>query len=213
VLDIEQGRVQFMVRRKLGSIGDAPHELELTGPISITATSTIEETVIQGRRLEDVIIRMQVSGQLPNHLFVEVSSSPPLADEQIYALLGTAPFPGAGSLLAGGDLEDVLNEQFVSALGAAFRAYIFQPFEEDLRELLGLSVFEVSFAFNQPIDVRIGGYLVENLLITYETSLVGHAETQYELEVSYKVDRRFELTYGTDSEGDNRFLVEYVREF
>ncbi len=213
VLDIEQGRVQFVLRPKLGSVGEAPYELELTGPISITATTTIGQTVIQGRLLEDVEIRMQVTGQLPNHLLVEVSSNPPLADEQIYALLGTAPFPGAGSLLAGGDLDDVLNEQFVSALGAAFRAYIFQPFEEDLKELLGLSVFEVGFAFNQPVDVRIGGYLVENLLITYETSLVGHAETQYELEVSYKVQRQFELTYGTDSEGDNRFLVEYVREF
>jgi hypothetical protein len=185
----------------------------MDGRVWATATKTIETAVVEGQRLEDVLVNLQVSGTLPNHIHVDVSSSPPLAEEQIYALLGTSPFTGGGGLAEGGDLEDVMTEQFVSALGAAFRHYVFQPFQEDLKEILGLSVFEVSFAFNQPVDVRLGGYLLEDLLITYETSVYGAADTEYELGVSYKVERRFELTYQTDEENDNRLLVEYVYEF
>ncbi|MFW6156318.1 MAG: translocation/assembly module TamB domain-containing protein, partial [Armatimonadota bacterium] len=213
VLDVQTAGVRFLVRPKLGLQREPPVELELDGRVWATATKTIEQTVIDGQRLEDVLIQMDVSGTLPNHIHVDVSSLPPLAEEQIYALLGTAPFAGGGGLAEAGDLEDVMTEQFVSALGAAFRQYVFQPFEEDLRELLGLSVFEVSFAFNQPVDVRLGGYLVEDLLVTYETSVYGATHDEYQLGVSYRVQRQFELTYQTNEESDHRLLVEYVYDF
>ncbi|MFW5866388.1 MAG: translocation/assembly module TamB domain-containing protein, partial [Armatimonadota bacterium] len=213
VLNVQTAGVRFLIRPKLGVQRQPPIDLELDGRVWATATRTIEETVVGGERLEDVLIEMEVSGTLPNHIHVQVSSVPPLAEEQIYALLGTAPFSGSGGLAAGGDLEDVMTEQFVSALGAAFRQYVFQPFEEDLKEMLGLSVFEVSFAFNQPVDVRLGGYIVEDLLITYETSVYGATTDEYELGVSYKVQRQFELTYQTDEDNDHRLLVEYVYQF
>ncbi len=213
VLDVQTAGVRFLVRPKLGLQRQPPVELELDGRVWATATKLIDQTVIDGRRLEDVLIQMDVSGTLPDHIHVEVSSLPPLAEEQIYALLGTAPFAGGDGLAEAGDLEDVMTEQFVSALGAAFRQYVFQPFEEDLRELLGLSVFEVSFAFNQPVDVRLGGYLVEDLLVTYETSVYGATHDEYQLAVSYRVQRQFELTYQTNEESDHRLLVEYVYDF
>jgi len=213
VLNVQTAGVDFLLGPRRGLYREPPVELELEGRVWATATRTIDQTVVDGRRLEDVLIELQVGGTLPDHIHVQVSSSPPLAEEQIYALLGTAPFTGGGGLAAGGDLEDVLSEQFVSALGAAFRHYIFQPFQEDLRDILGLSVFEVSFAFDQPVDVRLGGYLIEDLLITYETSVYGATETDYELEVSYRIERRFELTYGTNDENDNRLLVQYVYDF
>ncbi len=213
VLDIETAGVRFLVRPKLGMHREPPVELEMDGRVWATATRKIQETVIEGRPLEDVLVQLQVSGTLPNHIHVQVSSTPPLADEQIYALLGAAPFSGSGGMSSGGDLNDVLNQQFVSALGAAFRAYVFQPFQEDLKKLLGLSVFEVNFAFDQPVDVRLGGYLIEDLLVTYQTSVIGATETDYSLEVSYKVEKRFELTYETNDRNDNRFLVEYVYGF
>lgn len=212
VLNVETAGVQYLLGPKRGLRREPPVDLELNGRVWATATKTIDQTTVGGRVLENVQIQMQVSGTLPDHIHVQVSSDPPLADEQIYAMLGTAPFSGGG-LAEAGDLEDVMTEQFVAALGAAFRHYVFQPFQEDLKEILGLSVFEVSFAFDQPVDVRLGGYLIEDLLITYETSVYGATDTQYELGVSYKVERRFELTFETDEENDNRFLVEYVHQF
>jgi autotransporter translocation and assembly factor TamB len=74
-------------------------------------------------------------------------------------------------------------------------------------------VFEVSFAFDQPVDVRIGSYLVEDLLITYETGVYGGVDSDDKLKVSYRVERRFELTYETTERDGNRFLVEYVHQF
>ena len=211
ILNIQTAGVQFLLRPALGvRRREAPFELDLDGNVWATATQTIESTVVDGRQLEDVEILLQVSGTLPSNIHVQVSSSPPLAEEQLYALLGTAPFTG-GDLTLAGDLEDVMTEQFVAALGAAFRHYVFQPFQEDLRELLGLSVFEVSFAFDQPVSVRLGGYLIEDLLVTYETS-VGTGE-EYELGVSYRVERQFELSYKTDESDDHRLLVEYVVRF
>ncbi len=212
VLDVQTAGVRFLVRPRLGGQRKPPVELEMDGRVWATATRTIEQAYVGGRQLDNVLVQLQVSGTLPDHIHVQVSSTPPLAEEQIYAMLGTAPFSGGG-LGKAGDLEDVMTEQFVSALGAAFRHYVFQPFQEDLKQLFGLSVFEVSFAFDQPVDVRLGGYLIEDLLVTYETSVIGETESDYELAVSYKVQRRFELTYETTEESDNRFLVEYVYEF
>ena len=213
VLDIKTAGASILVRPGLGTRRrEPPVPLDFEGRVHATATRTIESTVVEGREVGPIEVQLEVSGTLPDNIIVQVSSTPPLAEEQIYALLGTAPFSGGGGLAAGGSLEDVMTEQFLSALGAAFRQYVFQPFEEDLKRLLGLSVFEVNFAFDQPVSLRLGGYLVENLLVTYRTSVLGPTE-EYDLAVSYKVERRFQVGFSTDERDDHRVFVEYVRSF
>ncbi|MEA3401919.1 MAG: translocation/assembly module TamB domain-containing protein [Armatimonadota bacterium] len=212
VLDIETGGVHFLLASRLGTRGRKPPvPLDLEGRVWATATRRIEQAMIDGRQMGPIDIDMEVSGTLPDNVHVQASSSPPLAEEQIYALLGMAPFQVAAGAEAAG-LQDVMTEQFVTALGAAFRHYVFQPFQEELKQLLGLSVLEVSFAFNQPVSVRLGGYVVEDLLVNYRTSVTGGTET-YDVGVSYKVDRRYEVSYRTDETGDNRMFVEYVYQF
>ncbi|MGC9317968.1 MAG: translocation/assembly module TamB domain-containing protein, partial [Armatimonadota bacterium] len=212
VLDIETGGVVFLLAPRLGTWGQRPPvPLELEGRVWATASRRIEQAMIGGRQVGPIDIDMEVSGTLPDNIHVQASSTPPLAEEQIYALLGMAPFQGAGMAEAA-DLQQVMTEQFVTALGAAFRHYVFQPFQEELKQLLGLSVLEVSFAFDQPVSVRLGGYVVEDLLVTYRTSVTGGTET-YDVGVSYKVDRRYEVSYRTDETGDNRMFVEYVYQF
>ncbi|MGD9497204.1 MAG: translocation/assembly module TamB domain-containing protein [Armatimonadota bacterium] len=213
VLDIETAGVRFLVRPALGSGGKPPPvPLEVEGRVWATATRRIEATVINGRQMGAVEILLQVSGTLPNNIYIQASSTPPLAEEQIYALLGTVPLGGDLQLARASDLEGLMTEQFVSALGLAVRRYVFQPFEEELRELLGLSVLEVSWAFDQPASVRIGGYLVENLLITYNTSVMGASET-YDLEVSYRVEQRFQVGFSTNEAGNSRMFVQYAQSF
>lgn len=212
-LHIETAGVRFLVRPALGSqLQRPPINLDMDGRVWATATRTIESTVVDGREVGPVDIELAVSGTLPANIHVEARSSPPLAEEQIYALLGTAPFAGAGGLAEGGDLEQVMTEQFVSALGAAFRQYVFQPFEEELKQLLGLAMLEVDFAFDQPVALRLGGYLIEDLLVTYQTSVLGAYEG-YDLGVSYRVERRFEVSYRTDHTDNQRMLIEYVYRF
>ncbi len=213
-LKIETAGVRFLVRPSLGMRGRQPPPvpLDMEGRVWATATRTIDSTVIDGRQVGPVEILLDVSGTLPNNIHVQASSTPPLAEEQIYALLGTAPFTGGGAAAIAGDLQDVMTEQFVTALGAAFRHYVFEPFQEQLKEMLGLSVLEVSFALDQPVAVRLGGYVIEDLLITYKTCVTGSSQ-EYDLGVSYTVQRQFELSYRTDETNDKRFFVEYVRSF
>lgn len=212
-LDIETAGVRFLVRPALGTDRlTPPVNLDVDGRVWATAHRTIEAGVVDGRQLGAVDIQLTVSGTLPGNIHVEVMSTPPLAEEQIYALLGTAPFQGAEGFTGSGDLEQVMTEQFVSALGAAFRQFIFQPFEEELRQLFGLSVLEVDFAFDQPVALRIGGYLVEDLLVTYQTSILG-AHEGYDIAVSYRVERQYEISYRTDETSNHRLLIEYVRRF
>ncbi len=213
VLDIQSAGANILVRPGLGTRRrEPPVPLDLEGHVQATATRTIASTVVEGREVGPIEIQLEVSGTLPDNIIVQVSSTPPLAEEQIYALLGTAPFSGGGGLAGGGSLEDMMTEQFLSALGAAFRHYVFQPFEEDLKQLLGLSVFEVNFAFDQPVSLRLGGYLVEDLLVTYRTSVLGPNE-EYDLAVSYTVERKFQVGFSTDERDDHRVFVEYVRSF
>lgn len=212
VLDIETAGVRLLVAPALGARGRTPPVLlRVDGSVWATATRRIETAVIDGRQVGPIDVYLEVSGTLPDNVHVQASSIPPLAEEQIYALVGTAPFAGS-QLAEGGNLEDVLSQQFVSALGAAFRLYVFQPFEEELKQLLGLSVLEVSFAFEQPVSVRIDGYLMEDLLITYRTAAIGESE-DYDLELSYRVDRRYQVGFATDERSNSRIFVEYVYSF
>ncbi len=213
VIDIQTAGVRFLVRPGLGTERlTPPIVLDFDGQVWANATRTVAATVVDGREVGPVEIDLRVSGTLPENIHVEVSSTPPLAEEQIYALLGTAPFADGEGLFAGRDLEQVMTEQFVSALGAAFRTFIFDPFEEELRDILGLEFLEVSFAFDQPIALRMGGYLIEDLLITYETVVTGGREG-YDLGVSYRIERRFEVSYRTDERHDHRLFVEKVFRF
>jgi len=213
VLNIGIARVEFLVAKPPGTVTRPPIPLELRGIIQATATRRIETAVINGRQVGPINIMLDVSGTLPDNIHVQATAQPPLAEEQIYALLGMAPFEGGEGFAEAGDLEDVMTEQFVAALGTAFRHYVFQPFEEELKQLLGLSVLQVNFAFDQPVSVRLGGYLVEDLLVTYDTEVGAGQEQEYDIGVSYKVRDRFELSYRTDERGNNRMFVEYVRRF
>lgn len=209
LLDIEKGEVRLLIAPALGIPGrNPPVLLRMDGSYTVIATQTIDSTIVDGRAIGPITIHMAVNGTLPfqDYADVQVSSDPPLSQEAILALVGMAPFSGS-QIAEGGDLEDVLSQQFVSALGAAFRLYVFQPFEEELKELLGLSVFEVSFAFDQPVAVRIGGYLMEDLLITYRTAAIGGSE-DYDLEISYRVDRSYEVGFATDERNNTRIFVE-----
>jgi len=209
VLDIEQAGVQYMIRPELGR-QKPPVKLEVSGRVWGTASRVIPSGLVNGREVGPVEVKLEVGGTLPANILVTATSRPPMAEEQIYALLGTQPF--LAGLGTGRNLTDVMSKQFMSALGLAFRHYLFQPFEEELKEMLGLSTLEVSFAVDQSVELKVGRYLVKDLLVTYERPL-GGPEEKFDLGVSYKVGDQVEVTYQTDETNEDKLLVEYVRSF
>ena len=55
-------------------------------------------------------------------------------------------------------LGQMLSDRFMAALVAGFRSAVFLPFQEQLERILGLTELRVTFAFDQPISLKVGKY-------------------------------------------------------
>ncbi|MEN6402342.1 MAG: translocation/assembly module TamB domain-containing protein [Armatimonadia bacterium] len=188
--------------------GGDPQRLTAGGEISGVAYTSISRP---GDR--PIRVRADISGRLPDAVKISTSSDPELTEAQIYALVGGVPFaylPGMGT--RDPNLGDVVSEQFLATLANAFRLRVFQPIEEQLKGLLGLDELGISFAFDQPISLQVGKYLVQNLLVSYERPLADNAE-QYDLRVSYQLPGGLRITYHNDERNDNRVEIGYTFTF
>jgi hypothetical protein len=189
-----------------------PVVLAITGDVWGLAETVIQSATVQGREVGPVTIAISLSGTLPDQFEIRADSRPSLPEEQIYALLGAAPlgyFAGGGG--GAGDLGSVLSDQFLGALAAGFKVAVFEPIEQQLRRALGLSELSLNFAFNQPIEIRLGKYLMEDLLVSYRTAL-GGPDGEYDLSVSYVVSGSTRVSYTTDERDSHRLQVERVWE-
>lgn len=189
-----------------------PVELAISGDVWGLAETVLQSALVQGRDIGPVTIEITLSGTLPDQFEIRADSSPSLAEEQIYALLGTAPLGYLTGSGAQGDLGSVLSDQFLGALAAGFQVAIFEPIEQELRRTLGLSELSLNFAFNQPVEIRLGKYLMEDLLVSYRTAF-GGADDEYDLTVSYVIDDRTRVSYTTDERDRHRIQVERVWQF
>lgn len=189
-----------------------PVELAITGEVWGLAETVLQSALVQGREIGPVAIEILLSGTLPDQFEIRADSNPSLAEEQIYALLGAAPLGYLTGSGGQGDLGTVLSEQFLGALAAGFKVAIFEPVEQELRRTLGLSELSLNFAFNQPVEIRIGKYLMEDLLVSYRTAF-GGAGDEYDLTVSYVVSDNTRVSYTTDERDSHRVQIERVWQF
>ncbi len=184
-----------------------PAELALTGEVGGSAERVISSAVVAGEPVGPIHIFIDISGKLPDKIKVTAESEPPLTEEQIYAILGTEPF---GELAATGratDLSQILSEQFMGLLAAGFRTKIFEPLEEELKSLLGLSEFSVYFAFEQPLEVRIGKYVMKDLSVSYRHTVVAETTDKWDLSLSYELPRRLRFSYSTNESGEAQVRI------
>ncbi|MCK4323274.1 MAG: translocation/assembly module TamB domain-containing protein, partial [Armatimonadetes bacterium] len=135
-----------------------------------------------------------------------------LSEDQLYQIIGTEPL-GLVAGGGGGSLTDMFSQQFTGLLAAGFRTAIFRPIEEQIKQALGLDQFTVMFGFDQPIDVRIGKYVMEDLLISYRHTVVSETEDEWDLGLSYELPRKFRVSFTTDEESDAQFRIGYSRSF
>lgn len=185
-----------------------PVEMRLRGTVQGLAESTVP-------RSGDTPIRVSVnvSGTLPDHVVVRTSSNPALTETQIYALLGGIPFaqlPGISGRDA--NFTQIVSQQFLASLANAFQLRIFEPIEDQLRRLLGLSELSVMFYYDQPTSVRIGKYVIRDLEITYQAPIGGPVD-QYDLNLSYQLPGGQRITYHTDERNDQRLQAGYSWSF
>jgi autotransporter translocation and assembly factor TamB len=184
-----------------------PVGLWLHGEVSGSGQATVARSGASSIR-----IFVEISGQLPDKVRITTTSDPPLSESQIYALLGGVPFaalPGVGGEASVGQ---VLSDQFLATLATAFRVRVFQPIEEELKRALGLSELGITFAFNQPVTLQVGKYVLENLLVSYEQPLL-EGGGRYDIRVSYELPAGLRITYHTDERNINQFEIGYSSTF
>ena len=211
---IESLGVDYKMGPKLTALRYDPAELVLTGRIWGRADTVLQSAIVNGRDIGRVTIKLVIDGTLSEQIDIRVSSTPPLAEEQIYALLGTAPFGGAiGAGSTGFDSAgQMVSRQFLSALAVGVRTAFFMPIEQELRRSLGLSEFSVNFTFNQPVEIRLGKYLMEDLLVSYRTAF-GSGNEEYDITVSYEFGPKLRVSYTSDESDQSRIQLEKVWDF
>ncbi len=184
-----------------------PVKLEFAGEVKGAAEQIISSAIVDGQPLGPVHIYYEISGALPPPVKVEVSSEPPLSEEQIYAIVGREPFARLAATGPSAGFSDIVSKQFMGLLAAGFRAKIFEPLEAELRRALGLSEFSVYFAFDQPLEVRIGKYLVRDLSVSYRHTVISETTDEWDLSLSYQLPRRLGLSYTTNESGETQVRV------
>ncbi len=189
-----------------------PMELGLSGRIWGEARQLIPSAVVDGRQIDQLTVFIEIGGALPNDINLTLSSRPQLSEDQLYQIIGTEPL-GLVADGGGGSLTDLFSQQFTGLLAAGFRAAIFRPVEEQIKQALGLDQFTVMFGFDQPIDVRIGKYVMEDLLVNYRHTVVSETEDEWDLGLSYELPRKFRVSFTTDEENDAQFRVSFTRGF
>ncbi|MBC7287750.1 MAG: translocation/assembly module TamB domain-containing protein, partial [Armatimonadetes bacterium] len=204
LLEIERFDLSYSVAPQPTAY-EPPKPLELRARLSGQATRVISEVMVDQRTVGPVRIYLSIDGQVPGELSVRATSEPPLAEEQIYAILGAVPL--GGFTPAAGGATEVLSQRFVSLIAMGLRASILEPLEAKLREFLGLTEFTVSFQLEQPVEVRLGKYLARNLLVSYRYQLGTPGRETWLLSVSYEVLPNVVVSYRARDDGEERFSV------
>ncbi len=191
-----------------------PVKLGLSGEIWGQAEQIIASALVDGRQLEQLRILINIDGNLPEPINLHLTSEPSLSEDQLYQIIGAQPlglFAAHGA--EGTDIARLLSQQFSGLLAAGFRATILRPLEEQIKQALGLDQFTVLFGFDQPVDVRIGKHVMENLLVSYRHNVVSEFEDEWDLSLSYELPRRLRVSFATDEKGDSQFRIGSTREF
>lgn len=209
LVDVQEFSVVFAVEPRAGAVR-APRPLDLRAEVRGRAERVVSQVRVDDQLVGPVHIYLNFSGGIPGQIRVTATSEPPLAEEQIYAILGAEPF---GGLTAAGQIGgQALSQRFVSLLAMGLRAGVLEPLEAQLRQLLGLAEFSINFRLDQPVEVRVGKYIVRNLLVSYRRS-VGSGEDEWWLSVSYEVLPGTVVSYYTRYDGEERFSVGMRRTF
>ncbi len=213
VMRVTKADIDYRFGPRLGPLRSERVPLGLTGNVDIRAERSIANTQIAGEDDETIQVMIAVEGRLPDDIRVRTWSDPPLTEEQLLVMLGSQTLSALSGGGGTGNLADALSEQALQALAAGFRAAIFKPIESELAKALGLSEFTISFGFNQAMGVRLGKYLIKDLLVSYQRSIAGGAGEQYLLSISYRLRDQFRVAYTTDELGHSRVKVTYDVDF
>jgi len=208
-MKVTKANIDYRLAPTPGPVRAGRAPLGLSGDVDIQAEKLISDAQIPGQEAGPVQVMIAVEGRLPDDIRVHTWSDPPLSEEQLVAMLGARTLGSLTGIGAGESVTDALSQQALQALAAGFRATVFSPIETELARMLGLTEFTVSFGFNQAVSVRLGKYVLRDLLVSYQRSIGGGPDEQYTLSISYRLRDQLRIAYTTNELGESRVKVTY----
>jgi hypothetical protein len=184
----------------------ARRELALASSVWGHAEGNVSGTGASGEPLGPFKIALDLGGALPPDHVLTASSEPPLSTSEVNELLAIAPVrPGEQP---SADRGEGIDDMLANAVASRMFHGVLAPLQQELSETLGLEQFDITVGVNQPVELRVGKYLVKDLLVSYRRT-AGGTDEEYDLRVSYQLKGRYETSWHTDERGRSEFAVQY----
>lgn len=159
---------------------------------------------------------LDFGSQGTQNLRVDVSSDPPLSQDEAFAqLTGTSvrDFQDAGN---GKTRVGAANEAYARAVVSLLSAPLFAGIERTLEEALGFSSITLDYRFSEPLSVQFGKAVGDRVYVTYRRSLSATVPGQpvaYSLRVDYRIKGGLLLGVQTDERGRRQLTLDRTFRF
>jgi len=210
---VRGGEAQFVVRRNRFS-----GVFEPFASFSAKAETTLTQA-LGGGDVERYDVSLDVHGSarpgtdrpVETDIVVQADSSPPLAEERIFAMLSRkAEFAAA---LESGEVKNFFQQELTNAALQTALSYALTPVFDELRQVLGLDVFTIRYEFDRPLEIQASKYLLKRMLVTLFVEVGGPAGTKQTVKVDYEVAGGFRFGVQVDTDSEFRITGEYSTRF
>jgi len=207
-LGVSEGGADVQIRPALGKpVGPTGRtNLVVTGRVWGRAEGTVNAATSRGQSLGSVRVVVELSGGLPPDHVLTASSTPSLSEDEIKSLLAFGRSQ-PGERAAGGQ-QASSDDLLASLVGRQLLETVLGPLEQEVSSALGLSEFSLQVGVNEPVEFRVGKYIVKGLLLSYRRTSGGPRD-QYDLNLSYEVRPKVTVTLHTDERSEKDLRVQY----
>lgn len=144
------------------------------------------------------------------NLRVDVSSDPPLAKDEAFALLTGTSLRDLENQNGGVVRAEDANRVYARAVVSLLASPLFAGIERTLEEALGLSSITLDYRFEEPLSVQFGKAVGDRIYVTYRRSVgpaFSGARTPYTMRVEYRIKGGLQLGVQTDETGRNQVTL------
>ncbi len=216
--DLNEPRVRGSIRSKRGSVNlptahfrldEAEVAFGLAPPQPFTATGkAVLNSRLRGsqgpdKRAQAYVVTATVTIRYPQGdqekpIVMELAAQPFLEESEIYRLL-TRQDVIQGIIERRGDVEATIKQEAMQYITTALQPQIVEPVERAIADALGLSEFSIMASLEEPVEVKLGKYLVKGLRVSYSRA-VSARETRFKFKVDYEVIKQMSLSWSTDQQ-------------
>lgn len=223
-IGLERGYISFPTARfRLepgGTISidyPVPGEAPLRVQVNVKATTNLSLlSPLGGRRRYLISVLANGTITAPEGLRTEFRSDPPeLSPTQIARALGVGTIE---ELLAGRNIEQVLQREVVNLFTSAYIPQLFSPLERGIEEAFQLSEFGLEYSRQEPLTITLVKRLWGGFSLSYWRTVAAGQERNvlkilYELPEWTRLSRRLVLSFSVDEKQQQRWGLEGTLRF